>query len=85
VKLVVFNRDARAVRLSIDPGSRTERATALRLSAPRIEDTTDTTLGSAPVGASGEWAPLREEKLSIQNGQVMLDLPAASAALVSFS
>jgi hypothetical protein len=85
VKLVVFNRDARAVRLSIDPGSRMERATALRLSAPRIEDTTDTTLGSAPVGASGEWAPLREEKLSISSGQVMLDLPAASAALVSFS
>jgi hypothetical protein len=86
VKLVVFNRDpAQAIRLSIDPGSKTARATALRLSAPRIDDTTDTTLGSAPVGASGEWAPLREEKLSIQSGQVMLDLPAASAALVSFS
>jgi hypothetical protein len=89
MKLVVFNRDLeRGVRLSIDPGARTERATALRLSAPRIDDTTDTTLGSAPVGASGEWAPLREEKLSIssgQAGQVLLDLPAASAALVSFS
>jgi hypothetical protein len=85
-KLVIFNKDAeRSVRVSIDPGSRTERATALRLAAPRLEDTTDTTLGLAPVGASGEWAPLREERLSIQGGQVMLDLPAASAALVSFS
>ena len=54
-------------------------------STRRWRGTTDTTLGLAPVGASGEWAPLREERLSIQGGQVLLDRPAASAALVSFS
>src|SRR6202042_2595833 len=40
VRLVLFNRDpAQAIRLGICPGSKAARATALRLSAPLIDDT----------------------------------------------
>jgi len=57
----------------------------LRLVAPRVDDTTDITFGGAPVGASGAWSATREEILSGENGVAAIELPAASAALVTFS
>ena len=72
------------MRLTIDPGERSQKASALRLHAPRIDDTTDTTFGGSVVGAGGAWAAAREEKLSVENGVAVIDLPAASAALVVF-
>lgn len=85
IKVAVFNKNAdRAVRLTIDPGERSQRASALRLHAPRIDDTTDATFGGSIVGAGGAWQAAREEKLPLENGMAMIDLPAASAALVVF-
>jgi hypothetical protein len=49
-----------------------------------VDDTTDTTFGGAPVGAGGAWPAAREETLPLENGAAALDLPAASAALVTF-
>ena len=85
LKAVVFNKnlDLR-VRVSIQIEKAAPQAKLLRLHAPRVDDTTDVTLGGAPVGASGEWAAAREETLTPQNGSVTVDLPSASAALIRF-
>ncbi len=85
IKVAVFNKNIdRAVRLTIDSGQPAKRAAVLRLRAPRVDDTTDTTFGGAPVGADGAWSAARQEALPIENGTATLDLPAASAALITF-
>jgi glycosyl hydrolase family 79 len=85
LKVAVFNKNLnRGTRLTIDPGQRAQRVTLLRLHAPRIDDTTDTTFGAAPVGSAGEWSVAREETLPLENGSAVIDLPAASAALITF-
>ena len=61
-----------------------DRARALRLSAPRLDDTQDVTLGSNPVGASGAWDAARAEELPVHGGTASIELPAGSAALVTF-
>jgi len=85
LKVAAFNKNPdRAVRLTVDAGERVQRATALRLVAPRVDDTTDTTFGGSPVGASGSWSPVLEELLSVESGAADIELPAASAALITF-
>jgi hypothetical protein len=85
IKVAAFNKNLdRSVRLTVDPGQRAKRATAQRLHAPRVDDTTDTTFAGAPVGAGGAWSAAREEMLPLENGAAALDLPAASAALFTF-
>jgi hypothetical protein len=51
---------------------------------PRVDDTTDTTFGGAPMGAGGAWSAATEETPSLENGTAILELPAASAALITF-
>jgi len=85
VKAMVFNKhEDRAVRLTIDSGSRAMRARGLRLASPRLDDTQDVTLGGNPVGASGSWEAHTEETLPLHEGAAVIDLPAGSAALVTF-
>jgi hypothetical protein len=85
IKVAAFNQHLdRAVRLIIDPGQRTQRASLLGLHAPRVDDTTDTTFGGAPVGAGGSWSAAREETVSVANGAASIELPAASATLIMF-
>ncbi len=86
IKVAVFNKHSdRGVRLMIDPGRRSPRASALRLHASRIDDTTGTTFGGALVGGSGAWSAAKEEMLTHENGTAALELPPASAALITFS
>ncbi len=83
IKTAIFNKNLdRGVQLSINGPEK--YASVLRLYAPRIDDTTDVTFGGVPVGANGNWSAVREEKLVELNGSVVLDLPAASAALLTF-
>ncbi|HUI75712.1 MAG TPA: hypothetical protein VLX32_12235 [Candidatus Acidoferrum sp.] len=85
LKVAAFNKNLeRAVLLTMDISQPTLRATALRLVAPRVDDTTDTTFGGSPVGASGSWSPVLEELLPVENGVASIELPAASAALITF-
>jgi hypothetical protein len=84
-KVVIFNKNPdRRVRLIASAGSVGQRARLLRLHAPRVEATTDVTFGGAPVGAAGEWSAVREETIPLKNGNLLLEMPAASAVLVSF-
>ncbi|MGC2638013.1 MAG: hypothetical protein WA294_12600 [Acidobacteriaceae bacterium] len=85
VKAVVFNKhDDRAVKLKIDSGERAMRGRALRLTAPRLDDTQDVTLGRNPVGSGGAWEAQPEEELPVQDGTAKIDLPAGSGALITF-
>lgn len=85
LKTVIFNKNLdRRVRLTVNISQASQRAKLLRLHAPRVDDTTDVTLGGAPVGAAGAWSAAREETVPVQNGSVLLEIPAASAALASF-
>lgn len=85
LKAALFNKNAdRDVVLTIDPGMRAASASVLRLFAPRLDDTADTTLGGAPVGASGAWSPVVDEKIAARDGTVTVHLPKASGALVTF-
>lgn len=85
LKVAIFNKNLdQSVRLAIDPGESSKSAIALRLHAPRVDDTTDTTFGGAVVGANGSWSPAREEKLALEDGAAILELAAASGALVTF-
>lgn len=86
MKAIVFNKDSdRAVHLTVDSGGSAGRAQALRLIAPRLDDTTDVTLGMNPVGPSGAWNAEHEEDLPVHSGAAGIELPPGSAALVTFS
>jgi hypothetical protein len=86
IKIASFNKNLdRAVRLTVSAGAAVQTAKSLRLHAPRVAATTDVTFGGAVVGANGAWAAAREETLTVQNGSVVVELPAASAVLVSLS
>ncbi len=85
LKAAIFNKNLdRRVRLAVNVGEGAQHAKVLRLHAPRVDDTTDVTFGGAPVGAAGVWSAAREERLPMQNGSVMVELPAASAVLITF-
>ncbi|HEY0785786.1 MAG TPA: glycosyl hydrolase family 79 C-terminal domain-containing protein [Acidobacteriaceae bacterium] len=85
-RILLFNKQAaRGVRVSLNAGRRTERATALRLYAPRLEDTVDVTLGASQVSSAGAWQAAVRDKLAIADGQAVIDLPPGSAALVECS
>jgi hypothetical protein len=85
MRAMVFNKHLdRGVHLTIDAGQRTSRVKSLRLHAPRADDTANTTFGGSPVGAGGAWSAKREETLTVENGTVAIDLPSASAALITF-
>ncbi|MFY9748576.1 MAG: twin-arginine translocation signal domain-containing protein [Acidobacteriaceae bacterium] len=85
MRAVVFNKHAdRAVQVRIEGAEDAGWARALRLSAPRLDDTQDVTLGSNPVGASGAWDAARAEELPVHGGTASIGLPAGSAALVTF-
>jgi hypothetical protein len=49
-----------------------------------VDDTTDTTFGGSTVGSGGAWSITREEIPEVENGAAAIELPAASAALITF-
>ncbi len=83
-KVQVLNlSDSESVRLAI-PSQGANHATVLRLLAPRLDDTTDVTLGTSVVGGAGAWTPEAPQSLPATNGSVTIEIPAASGALVTF-
>ena len=55
----------------------------LRLAGPAIGATAGVTLGGASVDEFGRWAPLLNEEVRSTGREIPVDVPAASAALVS--
>jgi hypothetical protein len=85
LKTVVFNKNpGSALNLVIDPGQRAQRTTILQLSAPQLDSTSGVTLGGSTVDAHGDWSSPSQPTVRIQKGLFTVDLPAASAALITF-
>ena len=85
LKAVAFNKHAdRAVRLATEVLGGARMASVLRLGAPRLDDTQDVTLGANPVGANGFWNMARVDWVDVLDGMATIEMPAGSAALVSF-
>jgi hypothetical protein len=85
VKVAVFNKNTKQhFNLTIEPGQPAGEASLLRLIAPSVEDTTDVTLGAAPVGADGAWQAERTGRAVGGGGKIVCRIPAGSAALLSF-
>lgn len=82
LRVCLINKDARGARVRIDPGRRFATASAVRLAAPSPEAANGLTLGGASIDAFGRWAPAAGEMLPLHNGQLLVDVPGVSAALV---
>ncbi len=57
-------------------------ATALLLTAPSLDATTDMTLGGSAVGDDGSWAPTTLYSVSLSGSTLSIDVPAASSYLL---
>jgi hypothetical protein len=55
----------------------------MRLAAPSASALKDVTLGGAAVDGEGRWSGARSEAVRIAQGRAVLQLPAASAALLT--
>jgi hypothetical protein len=85
LKAIVLNKNPdRPVLLNVQTGQTGSNAQLLWLRAPRVDDTTDVTFGGAPVGAAGAWSAAMQRTRPIQNGSLAIELPAASAVLITF-
>jgi len=70
-------------RVAVDPGRKFTVASMLRLSGPAIDATVGVTLGGASVDEFGGWAPPMHEEVQLTGHEIIVHVPAASAALVS--
>lgn len=85
LRVVAINKDAgKNVRLSLKANSSGSRVSLERLIAPRLDDEQDTTFAGSPVGAEGSLRPGVVEHVAISNGRVECDIPAGSAALLTW-
>ena len=75
-----MTRDA-AVRIA---GAPQGEAQVMRLAAPSVSALRGVTLGGAGVGNDGRWGGVTQS-VKIENGRAILNVPAASAALVTFT
>ena len=55
----------------------------LRLAGPAIDATAGVTLGGASIDEFGRWAPPMNEEVRLTGREILVDVPAARAALVS--
>ncbi|HEV2464429.1 MAG TPA: hypothetical protein VGT04_11540 [Acidobacteriaceae bacterium] len=81
--VAIINKDrVRAAEANIAVTNEFQRATAVRLTGPSLESTTDVTLGGSTVGAGGQSRAASIERIRFNRG-CRLHVPAASAALVT--
>ena len=81
--LTLINKGEMASVLHLDTGSRSREASVMRLNGPAIDAKTGIMLGGAEVTSRGTWKASEAEGLPVRKGQLMLPMPAASAAIVS--
>jgi hypothetical protein len=84
LRLCLINQNiTRNHRLTIDFGRKFAVASMLRLVGPSIDATAGVRLGDARVDEFGRWAPRIDEEVHLTSHETVVDVPAASAALVS--
>jgi len=67
----------------IDPQRAFTAASLVRLSGPAVDATAGITLGASSVDELGAWAPAVREVVGPAGAELALDLPPASAALLT--
>lgn len=84
VALTVINKGTVTYSLTVNIAGRipVRQASVIRLSGPSVDAKTGITLGGAEVAATGAWKPSKSEALPVRDGQVRVNLPGSSAALV---
>jgi hypothetical protein len=85
--LTLLNKGAESCGLTVTIGSRMDgkKASVIRLIAPAVDAKTGVTLGGAEVTTAGTWKPAKSEVVQVRKGQLGIDLPAASAAIVQIA
>ena len=84
LRLVLINKDARAAAsVRIELGRRFAKGEVSRLVAPALDATAGVRFGGAAVDDYGGWAPAAREDAQFDSGAIVLDVPGASAALVT--
>ncbi|HEY2427684.1 MAG TPA: hypothetical protein VGI06_02050 [Acidimicrobiales bacterium] len=76
---------ARSARVTISTGTRLAAGTVVRLTGPSLGATTGVELGGRPVAADGTWAPGAATPVRGASGRLSVDLPPASAEVVSLA
>jgi hypothetical protein len=85
LRIGLINKNlARGVRVAVDAEREFAGASLLRLAGPSPQATSGVTLGGAQVDAHGQWNP-RAERVPVVDRVIALDLPPASAALLTFT
>jgi hypothetical protein len=84
LRVCLINKDSPgAIRASISPGRRFSVASVSRLAGPAIDAREGVTLGGAVVDETGRWTPKFRESADQRDGEIIMNVPAASAALVA--
>ena len=84
--LTLINKDRNAdADITMTTGQTFQKATALRLKGPALDSADNVTLGGSEVAADGRWQPTEVESLHAVGGVGEIHVPAASAAIVTWS
>ena len=83
LRVAIFNKDPdRDLKLTVKTPSGTRQAKVWRLTGPSLDATSGVTLAGAEVSANFTWTPANVETPAVADGQLQLELPHDSAALV---
>lgn len=63
---------------------RIHKASVLRLTSPSLVSKEGVLLGGSAVSKEGRWKPEAPERLRVSGGEIEIEVPAASAALIRF-
>jgi Glycosyl hydrolase family 79 C-terminal beta domain len=80
-RVILVNRDL-AQNEHVRLAATGQKATILRLTANSVESKSGLTFGGASVDANGDWAPRVAESMTLKSDRFVVDVPAASAAVV---
>ncbi|MDF5724749.1 MAG: glycosyl hydrolase family 79 C-terminal domain-containing protein [Rhizonema sp. PD37] len=84
VLLTVINKDrSQNATLAINLGRQLTRASVLRLTAPSLDSTSDITLGGHSVESDASWQSPKQEQVQISKNIASVEVPTASAALIT--
>lgn len=87
VWVTLINKDpAQTAEVTISSSQSIPRGSAVRLKAPSLDSKSGVTLGGSAIrneaGKEGEWKAAERERLRATGGNLRLQVPAASAALI---
>jgi hypothetical protein len=83
--LTVINKDQSRDAAVDVTGFSSGKAQVMRLTAPSLNAMTGVSLGGGTVDGQGKWSGEKTDSVKVSGGRASLDVPAGSAALITFS